>query len=50
VVVRPDRFILGAFRPAEEESFVRRWRAAGLRAPDAPTDPVGQQQPARRSQ
>jgi 3-(3-hydroxy-phenyl)propionate hydroxylase len=40
VVVRPDRFVLGAFRQAEEEQFIRRWRGeVGLASPiESPTE------------
>jgi 3-(3-hydroxy-phenyl)propionate hydroxylase len=30
VVVRPDRFVFGAFEPAAEAHFIARWQALGL--------------------
>jgi len=29
VVVRPDRFVLGTFAPAQEHDFVSRWKRLG---------------------
>ncbi len=34
IVVRPDRFVLGTFKPAAEDVFVARWQALGLRLPE----------------
>jgi hypothetical protein len=34
VVVRPDRFVLGTFKPDAEDLFVARWQALGLRLPE----------------
>jgi 3-(3-hydroxy-phenyl)propionate hydroxylase len=37
VVVRPDRFVLGAFDPDQEQSFIDRWRSIGLARTAMPT-------------
>jgi len=51
VVVRPDRFVLGAFRPVEEEQFIGRWRSLGLRPASPPTpEPAIEKEPARSVQ
>jgi 3-(3-hydroxy-phenyl)propionate hydroxylase len=40
VVVRPDRFVLGTFKPAAEAQFVARWQAIGLQLPEPTKHPI----------